>query len=153
MVSIFWMYLLSFIIGIVASFIASIFFSYSQQHRIIKRNQKRFEKLEGKYHHFKDNKKVEGNTSIISFEKPNKLKIITNSIQGHEWEGTIIMNELEPNTGEGFYEYKYSDKNVWGIISIQVSRNHEELLVQSSDKSQSAEIHVGYTMKKIKPSV
>ncbi len=144
-------YILSFIIGIAASFIASIIYSLSQKQRYIKKNEKKFKNLEGIYQHFKEGKKVEGNTSEIEFGKPNILLVKTNSQRGHNWEGKIFMSESESNTGGGFYEYKYLDRNVWGEISLQISRNEKELLIQSIDKSQPNDIKVGYSMKKIKP--
>ena len=143
-------FILSFLLGIVASFIASLLFSFQQKSRIIKRNTRTFKKLEGKYQHYSiEDVIVEGNTSEFIFITPNKLKIITNSTRGHNWEGEIIMSELEPNAGEGYFEYRYPDKYIWGILNIQVSRNGDKLLVQAIDKSQKEESQLGYIMRKI----
>ena len=70
-------FILSFLLGIVASFIASLLFSFQQKSRIIKRNTRTFKKLEGKYQHYSiEDVIVEGNTSEFIFITPNKLKIM-----------------------------------------------------------------------------
>lgn len=139
-------YLLSFLIGIVSSFIASLLFSRNQKKAMIKRNIEKFEKLNGEYQHFENNKIVQGNTSKIFFEEPNLLKVITESQIGNNWEGIIVMNELSSNTGQGTFEYKYLDRKAWGEINIQIGRN-EELLVDAVDKE--TNVKAVYIMKKI----
>jgi len=136
-------------VGIIASIIASNIWSKRQNEHRLERNRKNFEGLEGKYHHYKINgDKMEGKQSEITYEPPHVLRIITTTKRKHNWKGQIIMDELIPSYGVGRYRYDYPDKEVWGMIYIQIIPESKDILVHAIDTSQEEERKVSYIMKK-----
>ena len=143
-------YSLSLWIGVGASLVASIiwyilFFWWRSFKTKIK-----LRGIQGKYdHHRLNNDPVYHNYSMINFESPNILHFQTYSNKGQNWSGKVIMNELVPTIGTGYFEYDYPDRESWGIINIQIKTN-KDILVHSTHTETVEEKSVSYIMKKSK---
>lgn len=138
-----------FLVGVVASIIASFLYSWEQNKRRLERNRKNFEGLEGKYYHYEiGGVEMKGKQSSITYKPPKILTIETVTPKGHDWVGEITMDEDLPSYGSGRYQYKYSHKEVWGFIHIQIIPETKHILVHAIDTSQEKEIKVSYIMKK-----
>lgn len=141
--------IIALLVGIIASIIASNLWSKRQEKQRLERNKKNFEGLAGKYHHYKINGEImEGKQSVITYEPPHVLRIVTTTKRKHNWKGQIIMDELIPSYGVGRYLYDYPDKEVWGMIYIQIIPESKDILVHAIDTSQEEEKKVSYIMEK-----
>jgi len=141
---------LSLWIGVGASLVASIiwyilFFWWRSF-----KTKVRLRGIQGKYdHYWLNNELVQQNYSMINFESPNILHFQTSSTKGHNWNGKVVMNELIPTTGSGYFEYDYPDKESWGTINIHIKTN-KDILVHSTHKENVEEKSLSYVMKKSK---
>lgn len=146
-----WTLIISFFIGIAGSIIASAMYSYGQKQKLITRNIKRFKKFEGRYQHYDTlDKKFEGSISTFQFESPNIFLIDTETSKGNNWHGRILMNEINSNYGEGYFEYNLPNQKNWGTLNMTIGREIDSLLIEAIDKSQKDLKKVGYIMKRIK---
>jgi len=143
---------LSFFIGVASSIVATIVISIIQVKRRKIRNRNSFLPYQGHYSHYKlDGTMVAGNNTVIQYRLPNVLEVVTTSEnEEYNWKASIFMNENNPESGYGSYEYSNRKTPEWGIIEIKRSQDPNIVLVKSVSKREDV-IPVEYKLVK-KPS-
>lgn len=138
--SIFW--------GVFGSFIGSLVWYFALRKGNSLYNQHFiFKKIDGEvYDHFNMNDEKLKNYSVISFEPPNILKIKTLSPKKDDldWTGRVTMNEFNPKSGEGTFEYL--DRDLFGKIFIQI-REDGSIFIRSTHLESTNTREVAYFMK------
>ncbi|MDR8391898.1 hypothetical protein NC796_12135 [Aliifodinibius sp. S!AR15-10] len=137
----------SFFVGLLASLIGSVawYFALRKGNEIYNKCFV-FDKIVGVY----DHKSVKGepieNYSVIEFEPPNILSIKTRSKDKtkNDWDGTVVMDEYRPRTGEGTFEYL--ERESLGKIFIQIM-DDKEIFVRSTHLETANTKKVAYFME------
>jgi hypothetical protein len=115
-------FLNNLIAGVIASILTWVFVRYSRQMR----QRRRFADYTGLYETFLNDERIADEIIELSWVGENLLFAQSNSADG-SWESYITMDEVVPNVGSGFFQYK--SRTDYGVHQIQRNLEKDTIFV------------------------